>query len=134
MKESEVPSLPTETDFGITQSFAFMQRGLSAYSDYSDYIYVVDSENLGNKEVSESLKYGIANIIKNSISQLPDEYQTPQKKIHKITKDHVIVAFDDEVWNSFSPSDIQTYTLFSSQTNMPQFKRNYYKFNIKIFF
>lgn len=62
-KKSELQrNKPLEKNFGITEPFAYMQRGLSAYSDYSDYIYVVDSETLSNlrtRSEFDRLKSGI---------------------------------------------------------------------------
>lgn len=36
------PPVPTEDDFNITEALSYMQRGLSASYDYSDFVYVVD--------------------------------------------------------------------------------------------
>jgi hypothetical protein len=36
------PPVPTEDDFSITEGLAYMQRGLSAAYDFSDFIYVTE--------------------------------------------------------------------------------------------
>lgn len=36
------PPVPTEDDFNITEALSYMQRGLSASYDFSDFVYVVD--------------------------------------------------------------------------------------------
>ena len=36
------PPVPQEDDFRITEALAYMQRGLSASYDFTDFIYVVD--------------------------------------------------------------------------------------------
>lgn len=36
------PPVPTEDNFSITEALTYMQRGLSASYDYSDFVYVVD--------------------------------------------------------------------------------------------
>ena len=36
------PPIPREDDFNVVEPLAYMQRGLSASYEFSDYVYVVD--------------------------------------------------------------------------------------------
>ena len=38
--ERPIRDIPIETDFSLNKPLAYMQSGLSAYSNFSDYIYV----------------------------------------------------------------------------------------------
>ena len=41
LKQGE-PPIPQDDDFNITEAIAYMQRGLSATYDYSDFVYVIN--------------------------------------------------------------------------------------------
>lgn len=137
--------IPLQKDFDIAQPLLYMQHGLPASLDYSDYISIIQFPISFEPEVHlPQLKSDIARLlIENSSKAYDADGQLRQ------IEELLICAYDTRVWNySVSPScnTVKNYTPIWQDlergeewaalgaNNFADRKKKFYKFDIKIFF
>lgn len=148
------PPQPQEDDFSITESLAYMQRGLPASYDFADYIYVVDERpgNISSKPSKKDFNTFLADsqgfrkeLSKIMIDNFPKKFcpkhsdlKTPDEK------ELVISSFDTEFWNYLSENKVEPYRPAWEvapkdrhnplDKDFPDRKKIFFKFNILMFF
>ena len=126
-----------------------MQRGLSANYEFADFISVSESspDNLSGDNKSRLTSINTADF-RNAISKLvvdsfPAKFTPCQNDLKKLDSEQLIlVAFDTEYWNVFSESKVDSFKpaweqrdkLLPVAEGFPQRKKDFFKFNVKIFF
>lgn len=145
LSRSASSEVPIEKDFDIVQPLLFMQQGLPASLDYSDYISIIQFPISFEPEVHlPQLKSDIARLLIENSSKTYDA----EGRLRQI-EELLICAYDTRVWNhSISPScnTVQNYTPIWQDldreeewaalgaNNFADRKKKFYKFDIKIFF